>query len=103
MRYVIVFFVFCLINASSLVAFSQQPIPKIGAFCPHDYIPDGSYCMPNQNAYYAIAKVGSFCPANFQMQGDYCVYLTRDPVVAVPINGPFCPSGFRNEGDYCVK
>jgi hypothetical protein len=86
-----------------LTAIAQQPIPKQGQFCPRDYKPDTSWCIPNNQARFAIVKIGAFCPRHFRVDGNYCIATDKAPASVIQKTGPFCPSGYKVDGEYCVK
>ena len=48
-----------------------QPLVKINS-CPSGYYGSGSYCVPGNNAKFAIVRNGT-CPSGYHGSGNYCV------------------------------
>lgn len=77
-----------------------QPLVRESS-CPSGYISSGAYCVPSNNAKFAIERLGS-CPSGYYSSGNYCVASSNDSKLAIPrINS--CPSGYYSSGNYCVS
>lgn len=89
---------------TSGVVANATPIPQPlvrESSCPSGYISSGAYCVPSNNAKFAIERLGS-CPSGYYSSGNYCVASSNDSKFAIPrINS--CPSGYYPSGNYCVS
>ena len=92
----------CLALAATIASAAPpaQPVAKDGS-CPTGYYPSGSYCVPNNDARFAVPKSGS-CPAGYYPSGHYCLASSGTARAAIPKIGS-CPSGYYPSGDYCVS
>ncbi|MEN9314680.1 MAG: hypothetical protein RIS35_1073 [Pseudomonadota bacterium] len=77
-----------------------QPVVRTGS-CPSGYYSSGNYCVPGNNARFALPRSGS-CPSGYYSSGDYCVASSESSRLAIPRAGS-CPSGYYSSGDYCVS
>ena len=77
-----------------------QALLKSGS-CPTGYYASGQYCVPNNNARFALAKDGS-CPTGYFASGQYCVASSDKSRAAIPKSGS-CPTGYFASGNYCVS
>lgn len=77
-----------------------QPILRDGS-CPSGYYSSGNYCVPNNNAHFAVHRKGS-CPSGYYSSGNYCVATSDKSGTAIPRSGS-CPSGYYSSGEYCVS
>ncbi len=94
--FVVMALIYALVNATP----SPQPLVR-NKSCPSGYYTSGAYCVPNNNAKFAIRKLGS-CPSGYFSSGDYCVASSDESKLAIPrINS--CPSGYYSSGNYCVS
>ena len=82
------------------VAAAPQPLIRDGSR-PSGYYSSGNYCVPNDNAHFAVPRAGS-CPSGYYSSGNYCVAQSDDSKLAIPRTGS-CPSGYYSSGDYCVS
>ena len=89
---------------TSGVVANATPIPQPlvrESSCPSGYYSSGAYCVPSNNAKFAIERLGS-CPSGYYSSGNYCVASSNDSKFAIPrINS--CPSGYYSSGNYCVS
>ncbi len=86
---------FSIVNASPV----PQPLVK-NSSCPSGYFTSGVYCVPSNNAKFAIVKNG-FCPSGYYSSSSYCVASSNNSRLAIPrINS--CPSGYYSSGNYCI-
>jgi len=84
------------INASP----PPQPLIRNNS-CPPGYYSSGAYCVPNNNAKFAIERNGS-CPSGYYSSGNYCVASSDDSKLVIP-RISYCPSGYYSSGNYCVS
>jgi hypothetical protein len=86
---------------SSVANATPQPQPLVrNSSCPSGYYSSGAYCVPNNNAKFAIERIGS-CPSGYYSSSTYCVASSNNSKLAIPrINS--CPSGYYSSGNYCV-
>ena len=87
---------------SSAVNATPPPQPLVrDSSCPSGYYSSGSYCVPNNDAHFAIERKGS-CPSGYYSSGNYCVASSDDSKLAIPrVNS--CPSGYYSSGNYCLS
>ena len=86
---------------SALFAWQLEPQPVVkNGPCPTDYYSQGSYCLPNKNANFAIDKVGN-CPPGYHSSGYYCVANSNAKYIMIKYAK--CPEGFYSYGDYCIS
>jgi hypothetical protein len=81
-------------------AIPPQPLVRDKS-CPNDYYSSGSYCIPNNNAKFAIERIGS-CPSGYYSSSTYCVASSNNSKLAIPRISS-CPSGYYSSGNYCLS
>ena len=87
---------------SAVANSTPQPQPLVrNSSCPSGYYSSGAYCVPNNNAKFAIERLGS-CPSGYYSSSTYCVASSNNSKLAIPrINS--CPSGYYSSGNYCLS
>ena len=76
-----------------------QPLVR-NSSCPSGYNSSGAYCVPSNNAKFAIERIGS-CPSGYYSSSSYCVASSTNSKLAIPRISS-CPSGYHSSGNYCV-
>ena len=87
---------------SAVANATPQPQPLVrNSSCPSGYYSSGAYCVPNNNAKFAIERIGS-CPSGYYSSNSYCLASSNNSKLAIPrINS--CPSGYYSSGNYCLS
>jgi hypothetical protein len=89
-----------LISAIANATPTPQPLVRESS-CPSGYYSSGTYCVPSNDAKFAIERIGS-CPSGYYSSGNYCVASSNNSKLAIPrINS--CPSGYYSSGNYCLS
>ena len=87
--------------ASGIANAAPVPQPLVrNSSCPSGYNSSGAYCVPSNNAKFAIARIGS-CPSGYYSSASYCVASSNDSKLAIPRISS-CPSGYHSSGNYCI-
>jgi hypothetical protein len=97
----------CLIVlVATTTATAQNPIPRVGNYCPTGTYKSGDYCKPfkSNSDQVIIEKSGNKCPTGFYKSGNYCKRMSSSDREALPReDGGKCPTGWRKSGGYCVE
>jgi hypothetical protein len=104
MKFLLIFFI--LISTNVIAEQDAQSLAKIGNSCPQGYsLSGGNYCIPNNNAKFAISKVSNSCPQGYSVSGgNYCLATGSNTKFAMEKHGNSCPSGYSvSGGDYCLS